>query len=102
MPKGTETISTNATQGCVARLWYFVGALSTCASIVAPEEGWSAHEQLVQSGRDSDIFVGNSLIDMYAKCGSMEDAWRVFNNMPSCDVGLWKCHTWRMFYAWRW
>jgi pentatricopeptide repeat protein len=29
---------------------------------------------------------GSSLVDMYAKCGSLEDAWRVFNKMPSQDV----------------
>jgi pentatricopeptide repeat protein len=27
-------------------------------------------------------FVGNSLVDMYAKCGSLDDAQRVFNKMP--------------------
>jgi pentatricopeptide repeat protein len=27
--------------------------------------------------------VCNSLIDIYAKCGSIEDAWTVFNKMPS-------------------
>jgi pentatricopeptide repeat protein len=26
---------------------------------------------------------------MYAKCGSLEDVWRVFNKMPSCDVVSW-------------
>jgi len=26
---------------------------------------------------------------MYAKCGSMEDAWRVFCKMPSQDVVTW-------------
>jgi pentatricopeptide repeat protein len=26
---------------------------------------------------------------MYAKCGSMEEAWRVFNKMPSHDVVSW-------------
>jgi pentatricopeptide repeat protein len=26
---------------------------------------------------------------MYAKCGSMQDAWRVFNKMPSHDVVSW-------------
>jgi pentatricopeptide repeat protein len=26
---------------------------------------------------------------MYAKCGSMDDAWRVFNKMPSRDVVTW-------------
>ncbi len=33
--------------------------------------------------------VVNSLVDMYAKCGSMDDAWRVFNKMPSRDVVTW-------------
>ncbi len=31
----------------------------------------------------------NSLIDMYAKCGSLEDAWSVFNTMCSHDVVTW-------------
>jgi len=30
--------------------------------------------------------VGSSLVDMYGKCGGMEDAWRVSNKMPSHDV----------------
>jgi pentatricopeptide repeat protein len=30
-----------------------------------------------------------SLVDMCAKCRSMEDAWRVFNKMPSRDVVTW-------------
>jgi pentatricopeptide repeat protein len=33
--------------------------------------------------------VGCSLIDMYAKCGSMDDAQRVFSKMPSRDVVTW-------------
>jgi hypothetical protein len=49
----------------------FVAVLNACASIVALEEGRSAHEKMIQSGRDSDVKVGNCLVDMYAKCGSM-------------------------------
>jgi pentatricopeptide repeat domain-containing protein 1 len=67
----------------------FVGVLNACASIVALEEGRHAHEQMIQSGYESVAFVGNSLIDMYAKCGSIEDAKRVFNKLPSCDVASW-------------
>ncbi len=52
----------------------FVGVVNACAIIVVLEEGRCAHEQIIQSGWGSDIFVGNSLVDMYAKCGSMEDA----------------------------
>ncbi|KAH9535066.1 hypothetical protein CY35_17G034800 [Sphagnum magellanicum] len=66
-----------------------VGVLNACASIVALEEGRGAHEQIIRRGWDLDAFVGSSLVDMYAKCGSMEDAWRVFCKMPSQDVVTW-------------
>ncbi|CAM6058325.1 unnamed protein product [Sphagnum tenellum] len=67
----------------------FVAVLNACASVVALEEGRSVHEQIIQSGCESDVFVGSSLVDMYAKCGSLEDAWRVFHKMPSRDVATW-------------
>ncbi len=38
---------------------------------------------------DSDVFVGSSLVDMCAKCGSMDEAWRVFDKMPSRNVVSW-------------
>ncbi len=67
----------------------FLGVLNACARIVALEEGRCVHQQIVEHGWDSDVFVGRSLLDMYAKCGSMEDAWRVFNKMPSQDLVTW-------------
>ncbi|CAK9227526.1 unnamed protein product [Sphagnum troendelagicum] len=67
----------------------FVGVLNACASMVALEEGRHTHGQIIQSGYESVAFVGNSLIDMYAKCGSIEDAKRVFNKLPSRDVVSW-------------
>jgi pentatricopeptide repeat protein len=33
--------------------------------------------------------VGNSLVDMHAKCESMEDTWNVFNKMPFWSVVTW-------------
>ncbi len=50
----------------------FVGVLNACTSVVALEEGRLAHEQIIESGWDSDLFLGSSLVDMYAKCGSLE------------------------------
>ncbi len=67
----------------------FVGVLNACASMVAYEEGRSVHEQIIQSGCEFDVFVGSSFVDMYTKCGSLEDAQRVFNIMLSRDVVTW-------------
>jgi pentatricopeptide repeat protein len=46
-----------------------VGVLNACASVVALDEGMRAHELIMQRGWDSDVFLGSSLVDMYAKCG---------------------------------
>jgi pentatricopeptide repeat protein len=77
--KQCGTILTNATGWCVT----VGGVPNACASIVALEEGRPAHKQIVESGKDSDVFDRSSLVDMYAKCGSMEEALRVFNELPS-------------------
>jgi len=70
--QGIGTISTNATGGC--------------ANVSALEEGRCGNEQIIQSGCDLDVSSGNSLVDMYAKCGSMEDAHWVFNMMPARNM----------------
>jgi len=49
-----------------------VGLLNACARIVALEEGRCAHEQIIKSGWDLDVFVGNFLIDIYAKRRSID------------------------------
>jgi pentatricopeptide repeat protein len=67
----------------------FVALLNACASVGALEEGRCVHEHIIQYGSESNKFVGSSLVDMYAKCGSMADAWRVFSEMPSRDVVSW-------------
>jgi pentatricopeptide repeat protein len=64
----------------------FVGMLNACATLGALEEGRHIHEQIVQNGCESDIFVGSSLFDMYAKCGVIEDAQRVFKRMKTHNV----------------
>jgi pentatricopeptide repeat protein len=67
----------------------FVGVLKACASVVAIEEGRCVLQQIIQSGLESNVFVGSSLVDMYAKCGSIKDAGCVFDKMPSQDVVTW-------------
>ncbi|CAK9204390.1 unnamed protein product [Sphagnum troendelagicum] len=66
-----------------------VGVLNACASMVALEEARCVHQQIIGCGWDSDVFVANSLVDMYTKCESIEDACRAFNKMLSQDVVTW-------------
>jgi pentatricopeptide repeat protein len=67
----------------------FVQLLDACVSLRALEEGRHIHMQIIEWGCESDACVGSSLVDMYSKCGSIEDAPRVFNRMPECNVVAW-------------
>ncbi|KAJ7545565.1 hypothetical protein O6H91_08G001200 [Diphasiastrum complanatum] len=67
----------------------FICVLNACASLLALEKGRDVHAQIVQSGCKLDVYLGNSLVDMYAKCGSIDEAYRVFNFMPGRSVVSW-------------
>ncbi|KAG0458725.1 hypothetical protein HPP92_021853 [Vanilla planifolia] len=51
--------------------------------------GVQIHGDVSKLGLDSNIFVGNALITMYASCGICIDAHRVFEGMPHRDVVSW-------------
>lgn len=44
---------------------------------------------VIKSEIEADVLVGNALIDMYAKCGSIETACKVFDEMPVRDLVSW-------------
>jgi pentatricopeptide repeat domain-containing protein 1 len=67
----------------------FMGLLNACASVAAFDEGKYVHKQIIAGGLEGDVFLGSSLVDMYAKCGSIKDAWNVFNKMHTHDVLAW-------------
>jgi pentatricopeptide repeat protein len=66
-----------------------VGVLKASANVAVIEEGRCVHQQIMQRGLESDVFVGSSLVDLYAKCGSIEDVGKVLKKMPSQDVVTW-------------
>ncbi|GAA0184628.1 hypothetical protein LIER_31916 [Lithospermum erythrorhizon] len=46
-------------------------------------------ERVTIGGFCRDVFVCNTLIDMYVKCGELGDARKVFDEMPKRDVISW-------------
>ncbi|XP_042493886.1 pentatricopeptide repeat-containing protein At2g13600-like [Macadamia integrifolia] len=73
----------------------FGNSLNACANLADLQLGRQVHSHILkhgfrfQSGPESDIFVGNSLVDMYTKCGSIEDGSRVFEKMVERDRVSW-------------
>ncbi|KAF7840122.1 pentatricopeptide repeat-containing protein [Senna tora] len=73
----------------------FGNLLNACANLADLKLGRQAHTHILkhgfrfQSKEEPDIFVGNSLIDMYMKCGLVEDGCLVFDRMLERDNVSW-------------
>ncbi|KAG5608677.1 hypothetical protein H5410_019958 [Solanum commersonii] len=69
--------------------------LNACANLADLKLGRQAHAHILkhgfrfQNGPEPDVFVGNALIDMYMKCGSVEDGSCVFTKMLDRDWVSW-------------
>lgn len=66
-----------------------VGVLSACSSLGALELGEWARSLVDKNEFLYNPVAGTSLIDMYAKCGKMGSALRVFKDMKEKDLIVW-------------
>ncbi|WOK91717.1 hypothetical protein Cni_G00408 [Canna indica] len=66
-----------------------VSLLCACAEMGALALGRRAHVYLVKRGLDRNTHVANALIDLYAKCGSIEEAYKVFDEIGERSVVSW-------------
>eukprot|EP01018_Ginkgo_biloba_P009797 Gb_07754 [translate_table: standard] len=67
----------------------FASVIPACANLAALKKAKEVHEDILRSGFQSNVFVGSALVDMYAKCGSIQDAHSVFDKMPERNVVSW-------------
>ncbi|KAL8254957.1 hypothetical protein R6Q59_033178 [Mikania micrantha] len=63
--------------------------LNECGEAQALEEAKYVHEHLTRSVSHLDVRVNNKILEMYSKCGSMEDAYKVFDNMLQRNLTSW-------------
>ncbi|KAK9092044.1 hypothetical protein Syun_026955 [Stephania yunnanensis] len=66
-----------------------VGVLSGCADMAALSNGRQVHGLVIKNGFGLYLPVGNALLDMYAKCGFMDDACVCFDSLPYKNVVSW-------------
>ncbi|KAL1807453.1 hypothetical protein ACET3Z_024443 [Daucus carota] len=67
----------------------YSSVLHACARLAALEAGIQLHSSIVKNPYSEDVSVGNALIDMYAKCGSIRGARLAFDRMNKRDVVSW-------------
>ncbi|KAK9278308.1 hypothetical protein L1049_027873 [Liquidambar formosana] len=63
--------------------------LKACSRMQALSEGEQIHAQIMKCGFGSYMFCENTLIHMYAHCGKVEVARRVFDGMSERSIVTW-------------
>uniref|UniRef100_A0A6N2KFS8 Pentacotripeptide-repeat region of PRORP domain-containing protein n=1 Tax=Salix viminalis TaxID=40686 RepID=A0A6N2KFS8_SALVM len=66
-----------------------IEVLSACSTVGALDLGKWIETHASERGLQHDVHVASALIDMYAKCGSLDDAIRVFESMPHKNEVSW-------------
>lgn len=67
-----------------------VALLKTCAKQKDLYRGSRIHAAIADRGiLEENVFVGNTLIDMYAKCGALSMAQEVFDQLPTRSIISW-------------
>ncbi|WMV56571.1 hypothetical protein MTR67_049956 [Solanum verrucosum] len=67
----------------------FVGVLSACATISAIKQGKEIHAFAVRRMFHEHLFVSNSFLDLYTKCGRIDLSQKVFDRIENRDVASW-------------
>ncbi|KAL5981399.1 hypothetical protein ACLOJK_015454 [Asimina triloba] len=66
-----------------------VNLLILCAEAGTLDLGKWVHAYIDKQGIQCDIVLATALIDMYTKCGDVDEAHRIFSTAPQRDVCMW-------------
>ncbi|KAF3795533.1 Pentatricopeptide repeat-containing protein [Nymphaea thermarum] len=66
-----------------------ISIVPAAAYLATLKEGMALHSYIIKIGIETEVLVGNSLIDMYAKCGRLDLANEFFNRMNNRDTVSW-------------
>ncbi|EFJ19339.1 hypothetical protein SELMODRAFT_17031, partial [Selaginella moellendorffii] len=63
--------------------------LKQCGILQSTSEARRLHSWIAKTGLDRDPFFANNVVQMYSRCGSIDEAARLFDEMPGRDVIAW-------------
>ncbi|KAG8094412.1 hypothetical protein GUJ93_ZPchr0012g20475 [Zizania palustris] len=76
-------------KGLGSSVYCVTSALRACSSIANFSCGWQIHSRVVKLGIDDDNSVENALVTMYAKCGAVRSALKIFNSISNKGIISW-------------
>jgi pentatricopeptide repeat protein len=76
-------------EGVHANETVMVSVIASCAHLGALELGERAHDYILRNKMTVNLILGTALVDMYARCGSIDKAIWVFDQLPGRDALSW-------------
>ncbi|XP_059298577.1 putative pentatricopeptide repeat-containing protein At5g52630 [Lycium ferocissimum] len=67
----------------------FSSVIRVCGNSTLLELGKQIHGLCLKTSYDSSSFIGSALISLYSKCGLVEGAYCVFDEVPVGNLGMW-------------
>lgn len=64
-------------------------ALTASAAVQSLRTGKEIHGRIIRTGLESDDIVSSALMDVYGKCGSLNEARYIFDRVGGKDIVLW-------------
>ncbi|KZV26817.1 pentatricopeptide repeat-containing protein mitochondrial [Dorcoceras hygrometricum] len=66
-----------------------LAVISACANLASLLDGFVVHGYSLKLGLGTNLFIQNTLINMYSKCGDLKDSVQVFDEMATKDCVSW-------------
>ncbi|KAM1324108.1 hypothetical protein EV1_044938 [Malus domestica] len=72
----------------------YAAVLDTCANLATVGLGRQIHAQIIKHELQSDVYItSTTIVDMYSKCGNMQDSHLMFKKAPKRDAVTWNAMT---------
>lgn len=84
-----RVIAEMASAGIKPNKFTLATGINACANLASLDEGKKVQGLTIKLGDEVDVCVDNALLDMYAKCGAMDGALKVFRSMSERTVVSW-------------
>ncbi|XP_059653705.1 pentatricopeptide repeat-containing protein At1g11290, chloroplastic [Cornus florida] len=70
-------------------VYNFTYLLKVCGDNSNLRRGKEIHSQLIVNGCASNVFAMNGVVNLYAKCRLVDEAYKMFDRMPERDLVCW-------------
>ncbi|GLT52378.1 hypothetical protein SLA2020_257250 [Shorea laevis] len=87
--KAVEVLGLLEKQGVRVDLPRILGLMRVCGEEKALKEAKAIHEYVLRTLSPLKVSTYNRILEMYSKCDSMNDAFEVFDKMPSRNLTSW-------------